>query len=164
MGIDPEHLTNSVIVPTLHFLGDRFSSPAAVNLMLGTAMVESRLQWLVQLREGPARGLWQMEPATHMDHLAWLSACSDSELRGAVAELKFPGMSPTQQLAGNLYYACAMCRVHYRRVADPLPSPDDVSGMAVYWKRFYNTRLGSGDVHDYITAWREHTGKKGMLA
>lgn len=151
MGIDPNHLVNHVVIPTLNHLGERFATPSAINLVIGTALVESKLRWLVQLNDGPARGLWQMEPKTHADHVNWLSEHQD--IRRAVNDLSFTGMTLTQQITGNLYYACAMCRVHYWRVNERLPLPDDVSGMASYWKRFYNTRKGKGTLLHYVSAW-----------
>ena len=42
-------------------------SRSAEELVLGTAIVESGLTYLKQRGEGPALGLWQIEPATHED-------------------------------------------------------------------------------------------------
>jgi hypothetical protein len=39
-----------------------------------------------------------------------------------------------------------MCRLHYRRVAEPLPAAKDTEAMAAYWKAHYNTPLGKGTV------------------
>ena len=48
------------------------------------------------------------------------------------------------ELAGNLYYATAMARIHYLRRPERLPSAMDVEGLAQYWKDHYNTYLGAG--------------------
>ena len=53
-----------------------------------------------------------------------------------------------EEMTGNLYYATAMCRVHYRRVKEPIPNT--VIGQAQYWKRYYNTPLGKGTEENYI--------------
>ena len=42
-------------------------SRSAEELILGTAIVESGLTYLKQHGDGPALGLWQVEPATHED-------------------------------------------------------------------------------------------------
>ena len=42
-------------------------SSSAEELVLGTAIVESGLTYLKQHGDGPALGLWQIEPATHED-------------------------------------------------------------------------------------------------
>jgi len=158
--MDPEHLLAYVIRPTLAHMGDRYANPAAAQLVLGTAIVESRLKWLQQLGGGPARGLWQMEPETFKRHMNWLRAGRHllrsriNELLGG-DELLGEGMGEFVQLAGNLYFACAMCRVHYLRVLAPLPEYDDIRGMGRYWKAHYNTPAGKGTVEGYIKAWND---------
>jgi hypothetical protein len=49
-------------------------------------------------------------------------------------------------LRRNLAYAIVMARVHYLRVPSPLPDATDVPALAAYWKKHYNTHLGSGTV------------------
>jgi hypothetical protein len=86
-----------------------------------------------------------MEPATHDDiwrhylryHPELAEKLNALQTGAAITE----GAS---ELIGNLYYAFGMCRVHYLRVPDALPSAADVRGMAAYWKQHYNTLLGSG--------------------
>ena len=48
----------------------------------------------------------------------------------------------------NLRYACAMARVHYKRVSEPIPTT--VEGQARYWKQWYNTPKGRGTVKHYL--------------
>lgn len=118
-------------------------SDAAAVLVLGTGDVESDLSALVQYNNGPARGLYQMEPTTHDDiWINWLNASTRKSIKGIVKTLLIPGFSRTEQLVGNLYYATAMCRLHYRRVPKKLPLADDIEGMAFYHKKYYNTFLG----------------------
>ena len=54
-----------VIRPALEKLS--LWSLSAEELVLGTAIVESGLTYLKQHGDGPALGLWQVEPATHDD-------------------------------------------------------------------------------------------------
>ena len=42
-------------------------SRSAEELVLGTAIVESGLTWFRQWGDGPALGLWQVEPSTQND-------------------------------------------------------------------------------------------------
>lgn len=144
-GIDPQQLLLHVVRPSLQHIGLR--SPAAEQLVLGTALVESRGEYVKQLGAGPALGLWQMEPATHDDiwqhflqYRGALSACV-SELTTAATITQ-----GALELVGNLFYAAAMCRVHYARVREPLPAAGDAAAMARYWKQHYNTALGAGTV------------------
>ncbi len=58
------------------------------------------------------------------------------------------------ELAGNLNYAVAMCRLRYWVVPKPLPDKDDLMGIAEYWKIYYNTVHGKGTVKKFIKAYR----------
>ncbi|SLN12359.1 hypothetical protein [Oceanibacterium hippocampi] len=152
--LDVDQFRSSVVVPVLTALG--LNSPAAQNLLLGTAAVESRFRYLRQLNGGPALGLYQMEPTTERDiwdrFLAYRSRLR-SMVRGFLVG---EGPSPERhlQLIWNLAYATAMCRVHYFRVAEPLPAADDAEALGHYWKLHYNTRAGAGDVGGFVSAYR----------
>lgn len=139
-----ENLRELVIRPALQYI--ELWSQAAENLVLGTALVESNAEYLHQVR-GPALGLWQMEPATHDDIFANFLKYN-ATLRELVRELQTPAAIThgASELIGNLYYGAAMCRIHYRRVKDPLPRAKDPEAMAAYWKAHYNTPLGKGTV------------------
>lgn len=142
--MDLEQLRELVIRPTLKHI--ELWSPAAENLVLGTALVESKAEYLAQIR-GPALGLWQMEPATHDD--IWDNYLRyKRDLAILVEELTTPAAIThgAAELVGNLYYGAAMCRVLYRRVTAPLPNERDADGLARYWKQFYNTERGAGTV------------------
>jgi len=154
LGLHPFHLVTEVIRPTLQYLGDKYNSPAAQQLLLGTAIVESDgLRALHQYGNGPARGLWQMEPATLMDHSIWLE--DQPALHAKVAALQCVAFSDWAQLSGNLYYACAMARVHYWRVTEPLPEANDIAALGRYWKAHYNTAKGAGTVMEFVRMWHD---------
>jgi len=137
-----EQLRSCVIQPTLKHLG--LYSLAAENLVLGTALVESRAEYLRQIK-GPALGLWQCEPATWLDlHENFLRYRTDLAARLAELTTAAKMTEGAQEMVGNLYYACAVCRLVYRRAPEALPDADDAQGMASYWKRFYNSELGKG--------------------
>ena len=63
--IDVKQFRANIIEPALTVL--ELDSVAAQELLLGTAVQESRITYLRQLGNGPALGLFQMEPATHND-------------------------------------------------------------------------------------------------
>ena len=44
-----------------------------------------------------------------------------------------------------------MARLIYFRVPEELPANDDVIAQAKYWKKYYNTVLGSGTESGYIS-------------
>ena len=141
-----------VIRPTLKRLD--LYTPAAERLVLGTALVESNLAALDQGSDdkpGPAYGLYQMEPATLHD--IWNNFLDGrSRLKATVFSLLAPAPAIEDQLATNLAFATAMCRVYYVRRPEPLP--EKTSEQGEYWKRFYNTPLGKGSPADFLRAWR----------
>ena len=137
-----------VVRPVLSVIG--FNGKAAERLLLGTALTESGLVFMKQVGSGPALGVYQMEPKTHDD--IWVNFLNyKADLSAEVKQFVFPGMDDCEQLAGNLYYATAMCRVHYLRKPAALPDEDDLPAMGAYWKQYYNTPLGKGTVADFIT-------------
>lgn len=142
-GIDPRQLMLHVVRPALLHLG--LHSRAAEQLVLGTALVESRGEYVKQVGNGPALGLWQMEPATHDD--IWRNFLHyNHELQSRVSDLATAAVitEGALELVGNLFYGAGLCRVHYRRVKEPLPAAEEFGDMARYWKRHYNTALGAG--------------------
>lgn len=152
--IDVPQFILYVIRPALTHLN--IGGRAAEELLLGTALQESRLQYLHQLGGGPARGVFQMEPATHKD--LWENYLKfKPELAEKVNDLALFNAPKINQLDGNMYYAAAMTRVHYRRVKKPLPKAGDLKAQADYWKRYYNTYLGAGTVEEYIENYQEGT-------
>lgn len=149
MGINAKQLREEIIRPVLDHLD--LWSLSAENLVLGTALVESRGEYLEQLGGGPALGLWQMEPATHND--IWANFLRyKSDLAAKIRELETSAeiTNGARELVGNLFYAAAMCRIHYRRVKQALPAADDARDLAAYWKQFYNTVQGAGTVEKAV--------------
>jgi len=156
MAINSFHLRICIIRPVLKDLD--LWSLVAENLLLGTAAQESHMgTYLDQANptiEGPAFGIFQIEKDTHDDIWENYLAYNEDYAR-VVRRYSLPTFS-YRQLAGNLYYAVAIARIHYRRVKEPLPSsPTDVKALARYWKRFYNTPLGKGTVEEFELNYKE---------
>ena len=151
--IDPRHFRELVIRPTLQNLG--LWSPAAENLLLGTAIQESGLVYLKQIGGGPALGVYQIEPATHDD--VWRNYLAfRQDLKRRAMDVSTNRWSGTPQLVTNLAYATAIARIIYRRVPEPLPPPGDIEGMGAYWKQYFNTPAGRGTAAQFILNYREH--------
>ena len=147
------HLRNEIIIPTLDFLG--MNSKEAQHLLLGTAAQESHMgRYLVQLGEvaDGGLGIYQMEKKTHDDiwenYLVYRPSLAEE-----ICKLLIPAVPKHEQLIGNLYYATAMARLHYRRVTDPLPDVNIVN-ISEYWKKHYNTHLGKGTVEEFERNYR----------
>lgn len=150
------YLRRAIVEPALAEIADaarlpQFAAPAAVDLVMGTAAVESGFTALHQIGGGPALGYWQIEPATAGDvrdnYLRFRGGLDD-----AVTRFLHIG-SPDRQLASNLAYAAIMCRLIYLRAPKPLPRQGDVAGYAAYWKDHYNTARGKGSPAKFMAAW-----------
>jgi len=152
--LDVSQFRTYVVKPVLEYL-DMYS-PAMENLIVGTALQESKLTYMKQLDNGPAIGVFQMEPATYKDHYTNYLVYNHG-LRTKLDGLR-TGLydDDAQELAGNLYYATAMTAVHYkRRLKDaPLPAPADIAGLAKVYKKFYNTPLGKATEEQFVKNYK----------
>ncbi|MBF0214130.1 MAG: hypothetical protein HQM00_11315 [Magnetococcales bacterium] len=155
MGLDPHQLCEHIIRPTLQRLG--LWTEAAEELVLGTAIQESGLRYVRQLGSGPARGLWQMEPATHDD--LWTNHLNSRTKLGLNVLGPYTKPDPGR-LVWDLAYSCAMCRVHYLRCPGALPPAGDLNGQAYYWKKYYNTVHGAGTIGEYLANWQRVMGDR----
>jgi len=150
MGILATDLREIVIRPTLKKLN--LWSESAENLLMGTAAQESQMgRYLMQIN-GIAIGVFQCEPATHDD--IWSRyLVHKGNLTAAILRLVAMKQPKLDQLAWNLSYAAAICRVHYLRVPSALPDPNDIEALGHYWKNHYNTHLGRGTVEEFIKSY-----------
>jgi len=122
-------------------------SPQATDLLLGTAAQESHLgTYFYQLGSGVARGVFQMEPATEKDIWENYLAYKPTLKANIIALTGVSGPS-VNQLTMNILYQICMARVHYLRVSEALPT--DLNDMAIYWKRYWNTKLGAGTEEEF---------------
>jgi hypothetical protein len=151
--VNLQHWRDYVIIPTLKRMGENFNSPSAVCLLMGTALQESRLEYLRQLEGGPALGFYQPEPATIKDiHDNYLHYRPELE---AVVRSLMTDQPRDVQAVTNLSYATALARLVYFRVPEPLPAWEDSRAMSRYWKAHYNTYLGAGKAEDFEKTYRE---------
>lgn len=130
-------------------------SRTARELLMLTCATESHLGKYLRQLEGPARGIMQMEPATEKD--IWNNfMIYNPKLWNLVKEVIGTPNFTFPALQWNLAYQIAMARIHYFRVPARFPhveyEPDgdltahSITGLAGYWKEYYNTRLGKGTV------------------
>jgi hypothetical protein len=134
--IDAKQFKKYIITPTLNIIN--MYSDSAVNLLLGTMAVESDMgTYLHQQGNGPALGVYQIEPATHdsiwADYLKYKQG-----LAYKVSKLIISFLSEDENLIGNLYYATAIARIKYYWSPKPLPQANDVYGLAKMWRIVYN--------------------------
>jgi hypothetical protein len=128
-------------------------SPAAEDLLLGTAAQESGFRNIRQIGSGPALGYWQMEPATHND--IWGNYLRyHADLAYAAALLAKSPLPTPASMVEYPQYGAAMARVKYLRVPEPLPKEGDIEGLAAYWKHWYNTPEGAGTPAEFVANWK----------
>ncbi len=149
--MNAQDLKDYIVQPTLHAISNFIPfSLSAENLLLGTAAQESQFYYLDQTTSGPgpAYGIYQMECETHNSHLAWLK--QKPEFWKLVREYQIEYLDNCLEMAGNLYYATIMTRIHYWRVSERLPASRDILAMAKYWKKYYNTFHGAGKEEEFV--------------
>lgn len=123
-------------------------SDSAQILLFGTACQESSCgKYIEQLNNGPALGVFQMEPATHDD--IWESVLNSRlDMSMNVIQTSNIAMKGAENLKFNLKYAVIMCRLQYWRFPEKLPAT--LNGAAKYWKKYYNTYKGAGTEEEFI--------------
>ena len=128
-------------------------SDDALALVVRTGMAESGYRALKGYGDGnPAIGFWQIEPATMNDMIDnYINYRSKYKKTLISLGMNFE-KDTIMSVMSNMAVQAALCRLHYRRDKDPLPSWDDMEGQAKYWKRVYNTVEGRGTVKHFIKA------------
>lgn len=140
MGIYAKDLRELVVRPTLLQLNEW--SPAAENLLLGTAAQESQLGFRMHSNNADGAGLYRISEATHIqvwDKFLVTDPELASRVRGLASQqqfLKFPHC----ELITNLGYATGIAWMIYKRNNIQLPSENDIASLASCWQMFYNNR------------------------
>lgn len=133
-------------------------SEVSTNLILGTCAKESDFGiYLRQLGNGPALGVFQMEPATERD--IWKNYLYLGRPKRREAICNISGMRSYDNngaMEWNIAYGICMCRLHYRRIAEPFPAPDDIEALGWYWKNHYNTLQGKGTIKQFMKAYEKY--------
>jgi len=147
-----DDLRTLVIRDTLKYLHDW--SPAAENLLLGTAIQESGLGF--SLREGRSSGIYHISPAAH--RAVWDKYLIDhpeqaSKVRGLASQHSFLE-DPHGELISNMKYSTAIAWYIYKRADATLPSADDIEGLATLWHRHFHARA-TGTVNEFVRNYRE---------
>ncbi|HLS52714.1 MAG TPA: hypothetical protein VK031_01995 [Tissierellaceae bacterium] len=153
MSIKPDQLRKYVIQPALRYIGAY--SEDAEELLILTAAQETHLGQDLHQVNGPALGIFQMEPATAQD-IYDNFLIYRPHLLTLVSDLAI-GQHVEDELCGNLYYAAAMARCTYLRHSEPLPDKNNLRGMAEYYKKYYNTVKGAAKLEDIFENYHRYT-------
>lgn len=147
--LDRKQLQKYVIKPTLTKLG--LYTQDAERLLVMIAAHESVKGYYIVQTTGQAKGIYQMEDATHDDILRWLKA-KKPEMYKQITSL-VAGEPTAMDMVTNLAYATAMARAFFLRFPEALPTGSDDS-LAAYAKKRWNTYLGKATASDYLKAYR----------
>jgi len=133
--IHPQHFIDYVLKPTLNDM--KMFSIEAVYLMYATAYTESRLTHLKQLN-GPALGIFQIEPATYLDVKRYLDTRENIKARvlRAIDNVDIPCSS--LHLVTDLKLSTIFARLKYWMSPQPLPDKYQNIDMYHYYKTIYN--------------------------
>ncbi len=124
-------------------------SADATELLMMIAAHESHLGTYLRQENGPALGLFQIEPATETDlYKNYLGFRPDME--------EFVGQYATDSqdvanLEHNLAYQIVIARIQLYRKPGKLPTLPH--NMAAYAKEHWNSILGKATVDDYLEAY-----------
>lgn len=138
MFFSAQDLRQYVIAKALTHLGDW--SPAAENLLLGTAAQETGLGLF--LRRGSGLGIYNLSSQVH--RAVWDRYLIDhpelaSRTRGLAGQHSFLE-NPHDELIGNLRYATAIAWHVYRRNGQSLPRADDPEELACHWQKYFHRK------------------------
>jgi len=147
MGIYATDFRELVVRPTLQQLNDW--SPAAENLLLGTAAQESQLGFRLQNHDEYSLGLYRISAETHTttwDTFLVQDPDLASRVRGLASQQQFL-RAPHKELITNMSYATAVAWMIYRHRQVKLPDSNDIYELAHCWLDCYRQR----DEHGSLT-------------
>jgi hypothetical protein len=164
--MDVKHFREYIVRPTLKLMDEYIPgmwSDAAENLMVGTALMESDIAYLVQ-HNGPALGVYQIEPATHEDIMGRyiyeskfstsLISILDSMLY-YIDEEKREDTLANDYLVFDLRYATIVARIKYFMSPIVLPNADNIHALGHYWNDYYNGNPDVGTADQWEVKYRK---------
>lgn len=149
MGICGTELLEFIIRPTLRRLG--VFAPAAENLLLGTAAVQSNMGFYLSGAQGI--GVFGIDPDSHQavwdEYLAFNEDLA-SEIRGFASQHEFL-KAPHAELACNLRYATAIAWMMYQRDNVDLGKLQTVQDLADCWHRVFARKNDQQTPDNFLT-------------
>lgn len=149
MSINTSDLINHIIDPTLKQF--HLWSKSAQLLILATAAQETHMGTYLHQLNGPALGIFQMEPNTYLDIMKNVIEGQPRDWNREIFDYfgYYADTDKTDKLLYDLRFACLMCRLQYWRYKEPLPAPEDITGLYGYWKRYYNRNSNTGSYDEF---------------
>lgn len=117
-------------------------SQEAEELIVFTCATESMGGTFLRQVNGPALGIYQMEPETYFDIWEHYLKLNSHLCMRMVSNFNVVNMPSPDRMIYDLRYATAMARLFYARIMQPLPPSNDVDAIWDYYKLYYNTARG----------------------
>lgn len=147
--INNNQLINDIIKPSLECV-DLYSEDA-VHLLKAICVHESNAGTYFKQINGPALGIFQIEPETYKDLVLYLKS-RRPDLRNMILDIYNIGMLPSaDQLVWDLRLSVIMARVFFLRIPEPLPGKN-IAKIGAYWKKYYNTPQGRGTEDAFVAS------------
>lgn len=155
MTINITQLIDLIIRPSLKQINAY--SLAAEQLVAGTCAKESNCgQYIKQLGEGPALGIFQMEPVTYGNIWNQYLVDHDDLKKLILGSCGYSIVPPEDRLVTDLKLAAMMCRVKYLWIRERLPDFGDINGQAKYWAKYYNGNPITGVPAKYVDTYNQY--------
>lgn len=138
-----------VLRPALEKIG-MYSEEAERLLTMIVAHESLKGHYIVQTT-GQAKGIYQMENATHDHVLRWIHN-NKPELYREIVEMGDGQPSPVKMIT-DMDYATAMARAYFLLFPEALPTGSDEE-LAAYAKKRWNTSAGKATADDYLKAYQ----------
>lgn len=146
----------ALIKTTLTPLG--LYSANAEELLVATCAQESLLGTYRRQVNGPALGIFQMEPEDFND--IWTNyLVYRPQLEAQLSALASTSPPRPIELVTNDPFAVAMARIHYLRAPEALPDAGDLNAMWQLYKLRWNTPLGAATQQQFYANY--HTLVRG---
>lgn len=138
-----------IIRPSLEKIG--LQSDEAERLLTMIVAHESGKGYYIMQTTGQAKGIYQMEDATHDHVLNWLHK-NKPELYQQIVAMG-DGQPSAMKMVTDLDYATAMARAYFLLFPEALPTGSDEE-LAEYAKKRWNTSAGKATPQDYLKAYQ----------
>ena len=145
-----DNLYHNYVAPVLEEM-QMYTLPLA-TLLVGTAAHESEGGRFVKQVDGPAVGLYQMEPRTHDDLWKDMSPKLQQKIYKVSGYTSKPDAAVMEK---DHKYSTIMAAVFYMRFKQPIPQT--LMGQACYYKQYWNTRYGAATPEEFVNDYERYT-------
>jgi len=157
MSIKPNDLRNLITDSLKSYSTAKINlySDDARELLMLTAAQESHCGKYLKQINGPAIGIFQMEPATYNDlfdnYLVY-----NQDLLKIIGTFNLNSGTWVLHMTGNIVYQIIIARLQYRRFKEAIPSAKDIPGLAYYYKKYWNTIMGKATVQEAMDNYNRY--------